>query len=150
MNGGKKAKLVGRNMTQEHFLYGKDKVLQAILVPSSASFGGVRFLTSPDNDLQIALMTRDSNSPVPAHQHLETHRVVNSTQEFIWIRSGQACVSIYNQDNTISNELIMSSGDSILLISGGHKIDFLTTTELLEVKQGPYQQMHDKIYLRTE
>ena len=137
-------------MNQEHFLFSENQVLQAILVPGSARYGGIKFLTTPENDLQIALMSRDLNSPVLAHQHLVSNRTVSSTQEFVWIRDGKARVVIYNEDHTISHELTLTTGDSILFVSGGHAINFLTPTQLLEIKQGPYQPAYDKVYLKTE
>ena len=54
---------------------------------------------------------------------------------------------IYNEDGTQSHKIKLSDGDSILLISGAHKIEFLTSTQLLEVKQGPYLPANDKVYL---
>lgn len=142
--------IVGVKMNPECFLFSQNKVLQAILVPSSAHSNSIEFLTTPENDLQIALMLRDFNSPVLAHQHLVVNRTVRSTQEFIWIREGSARILIFNDDHTISHELTLTTGDSILFVSGGHAIDFLTATQILEVKQGPYQPSHDKIFLKTE
>ena len=135
-------------MNQEHYLFSQSQVLQAIFVPGSAEFDGINFLTKPDNDLQIALMSRDNDSPVQAHQHLTSERKIHSTQEFVWIRSGKAEVVIYDEDQSISHELLLCTGDSILFVSGGHAIKFLTTTHLLEIKQGPYEQSQDKVYLR--
>jgi len=137
-------------MNQENFLYSKNQVLQAIFVPGTAEYDGIKFFTSPQNDLQIALMTRDFNSPVHAHQHLLTQRTVHSTQEFVWIREGKAHVVIYDDDLTISHELTLCTGDSILFVSGGHAINFLIRTQLLEIKQGPYQKTHDKVNLKSE
>jgi len=57
---------------------------------------------------------------------------------------------IYDDDLTVSHELTLSTGDSILFVSGGHAINFLIRTQLLEVKQGPYQKTYDKVYLRSE
>lgn len=136
-------------MNQEQFLLGQNQALQAIYVPSVAKKVGTHFLTNPENDLQIGLMTRDSNSPVLAHQHQKFERMVTSTQEFIWIRDGKAEILIYNENQSISHRLILSTGDSILFISGGHAINFLTSTQLLEIKQGPYQQSLDKAYLSS-
>jgi hypothetical protein len=137
-------------MNQENFLYSKKQVLQAIFVPSTARYDGIKFLTTPENDLQIALMTRDLNSPVHAHKHLLSERNVHSTQEFVWIREGKAQVTIYDDNHAISHQLILSTDDSILFVSGGHAINFLISTQILEIKQGPYLEIKDKVYLRSE
>jgi hypothetical protein len=134
-------------MIQEKLLFGQNEELQAIFIPASASSQGVKFITNPTNDLQVGLMTRDDKSPVASHRHKKVKRIIETTQEFLLVRSGIAEVFIYNEDGTLSHRMKLLDGDSILLISGAHKIDFLTSTQLLEVKQGPYLPVNDKIYL---
>jgi len=134
-------------MIQEKLLFGQNEELQAIFIPASASSQGVKFITNPTNDLQVGLMTRDDKSPVASHRHKKVKRIIETTQEFLLVRSGIAEVFIYNEDGTLSHRMKLLDGDSILLISGAHKIDFLTSTQLLEVKQGPYLPVNDKLYL---
>ena len=134
-------------MSQEKFLFGQNEELQAIFIPASASTQGVKFLTNPNSDLQVGLMTRDDKSPVANHRHNKVKRTVETTQEFLLVRRGIAEVFIYNEDGTQSHRIKLLDGDSILLVSGAHRIDFLTNTQLLEVKQGPYLLANDKIYL---
>jgi len=134
-------------MIQEKLLFGQNEELQAIFIPASVSSEGVKFITNPTNDLQVGLMTRDDKSPVASHRHKKVKRIIETTQEFLLVRSGIAEVFIYNEDGTLSHRMKLLDGDSILLISGAHKIDFLTSTQLLEVKQGPYLPVNDKIYL---
>jgi hypothetical protein len=46
-----------------------------------------------------------------------------------------------------NSEVVLTSGDVILLASGAHGITMLENTEILEVKQGPYSQLDDKTLL---
>jgi hypothetical protein len=47
----------------------------------------------------------------------------------------------------LAAKLHLNKGDSILLISGAHQIDFDGKCELLEVKQGPFNSLEDKVQL---
>jgi len=53
-------------------------------------------------------------------------------------------VNIYDLELEKINEVILNSGDAILLISGGHGIKTLQNTKFLEFKQGPYDKSKDK------
>ena len=39
----------------------------------------------------------------------------------------------------------MSSGESIILVSGGHGIEIIEDSKFIEIKQGPYKEEADKI-----
>jgi hypothetical protein len=135
-------------LQEERFFDSKGE-LQAIFIPAALSFKGVKFLTEDKNDFQIGLMTRDLDSPVKNHRHSKRNRLITSTQEFLLIRKGKAELYLYNDNNTLSSFKKLDSGDSILLISGAHEITFSEETEILEVKQGPYISILDKVYLES-
>ena len=39
----------------------------------------------------------------------------------------------------------VSSGESIILVGGGHGIEIIEDTKFIEIKQGPYKEDTDKI-----
>ena len=121
--------------------------LLALVIKVNAKVSGISFLTNPDNDLQLGLMTRDTNSPVLLHKHNSIARTVHGTQEVILIRSGSARVKISDENLESVHEFVLEKGDAVLLLQGSHAIDFLETTEILEIKQGPYVADLDKTYL---
>jgi len=47
-------------------------------------------------------------------------------------------VTFYNRIPQKINEAILTDGDLIVLLSGGHGFEFLEETKMIEVKQGPY------------
>ena len=134
-------------MSQVKYLNDLNGELQAIYIPASAKSDGVEFLTTVKNDIQVGLMTRDSNSPVVAHQHLKIQRSIETTQEFLLVRKGDAEVILFDNHGNQFHKIHLSLGDSILLVAGAHAITFTSDTELLEVKQGPYLQSQDKVYI---
>jgi hypothetical protein len=119
----------------------------ALVVRSNFKVDGVEFFTGPENSLQLGLMSRTSATPARPHVHLPVERQVHDTQEVLLIRSGTCLVSIYDSQGEPVSEVRLYSGDVILLVSGGHGIDFEQDCELLEIKQGPYVAAIDKLPL---
>ena len=134
-------------MSQVKYLNDLNGELQANYIPALAKCDGVKFLTTIKNDMQVGLMTRNSNSPVVAHQHLKIKRSIETTQEFLLVRKGNAEVILFDNHGNQFHKIDLSLGDSILLVAGAHAITFTSDTELLEVKQGPYLQSQDKVYI---
>jgi hypothetical protein len=92
-------------------------------------------------------MTRPKGHIVPAHIHNTIERTIFHTQEVLIIRRGSCKISLYNSELEISDEILLLSGDAILLASGGHKIEMIEESEILEIKQGPYAGENDKTHL---
>ena len=62
--------------------------------------------------------------------------------------SGKMKVSFYNDFSQKIDETVLTDGDLIVLLSGGHGFEFLEKTKMIEVKQGPYSGVdNDKILL---
>ena len=127
--------------------YGEQSHPSAIVIRSQASVAGIEFFSPPDFSQQIGLMTRPAGHVVPAHVHNTIERTIFHTQEVLVIRKGFCKVTLYNSGLLVSNEILLSAGDTILLASGGHQIEMLEETEILEVKQGPYAGVNDKTHL---
>ena len=53
--------------------------------------------------------------------------------------------SIYSKERKLVAKKILHENDIILLVSGGHGFRMMEDTVLMEVKQGPYVGMEDKI-----
>jgi hypothetical protein len=128
-------------------LYGDQSHPSAIVIRSNAAVAGIEFYSPPDFSQQIGLMTRPTGHVVPAHVHNIIERTISHTQEVLVIRKGLCKVTLYDSKLEVTNEIILSGGDTILLASGGHQIEMLEDTEILEVKQGPYAGAHDKTHL---
>jgi hypothetical protein len=53
-------------------------------------------------------------------------------------------VDFYNAERRYLESRILHTGDTIILVSGGHGFEILDDTEMIEVKQGPYLGDNDK------
>lgn len=112
--------------------------LVATIIRGNYYLLGTRFLTDPEQPLQVAMMLRPAGDRVPAHVHRERKRVITQTQEVLVVRLGVALVTFYTSAGDVFDQTTLRAGDVCVLHGGGHAIDFLQDTLLLEVKTGPY------------
>jgi hypothetical protein len=87
---------------------------------------------------------------VPAHTHNLVERTITQTQEVLLLRSGRIKVTIYDTSSKPISILELNPGDVILLAHGGHEIEMLENSEILEVKQGPYAGPNDKTHFESK
>ncbi len=119
----------------------------AIIIRSAASVEGISFFSPENFPQQIGLMKRKSGYEVPVHTHNVQKREIYLTQEVLFIRSGSCIVRIIDSSLVEDVEVVLNSGDVILLARGAHGISMTEDTEILEVKQGPYSKQDDKTFL---
>ncbi len=118
--------------------------LLGILVKSSYEKEGISFFTPNDFSQQLGYMKREKDYFIEPHVHNPVERQVVWTQEVLFIKSGRVRVDFYNDDKVYLESRIVKKGDVILLASGGHGFCMLETSEIIEVKQGPYSGDKDK------
>lgn len=122
----------------------EDKII-AIIIRSNFHKDGIAFFTPPSFSQQLGYMCHDSGYEIPAHVHNLNKRNVMDTQETLFVKSGRVYLSLYTNEKEIFEERILTTGDIVLLASGGHGIRFLEKSEIIEVKQGPYGGDSDKV-----
>lgn len=122
-----------------------DGCVLAIIVRAEFTDEGTRFFTPDDYSQQLAFMRHCKGRTIDAHTHNELERSVHITQEVLFIRNGRLRVDFYSGEQVYLESRTLTSGDVILLASGGHGFEVLEDLEMFEVKQGPYAGDHDKI-----
>ena len=90
-------------------------------------------------------MNRPAGYKIPAHTHKKVERAVFNTLETLFIKKGKVKIDFYDKNQGYLESSIVSSGDVVLLASGGHGFEMLEQTEIIEVKQGPFAAEEDKI-----
>lgn len=123
----------------------KNEVIICILIKRDYSNDGIRFFTPNDFSQQLAYMKRPKGYKIKPHFHQKNERTVNFTQEVLIVKSGEVKVNLYDNANIFFQSLVIKKGDVILLASGGHSFEFNSESELIEVKQGPYNDDDDKV-----
>lgn len=119
--------------------------LIAIIIPNNFSKEGIEFFTPNEFSQQLAYMKRPKEYTIAPHTHRQVQREVFNTLETLFIKKGKVQVDFYTNDKEFIDNVILETGDVILLVSGGHGFKMLEETEIIEVKQGPYIGDQDKI-----
>ena len=116
----------------------------AIIIRASYRADGIHFFTSDVFSQQLAYMNRPAGHVIKPHVHNPVKRDVVWTQEVLFVRSGRLRVDFFTDGRHYLESTILSAGDVIMLVAGGHGFEMLEPTEMIEVKQGPYRGDQDK------
>lgn len=126
----------------------KDQQL-AIIVYNNFEQSGVHFFTSNELSQQLAYMNHPKGKLIDPHVHNPVKREVQYTQEVLFIKSGKLRVDFYSDSQVYLESRILSKGDVILLMTGGHGFEVLEDLQMFEVKQGPYAGDQDKTRFKS-
>ena len=129
-------------MTVERMVHGNK--LLAIIIRADFSRDGIEFFTPNEFSQQLAYMHRPAGYRIAPHIHNKVKREVSFTQEVLFIKKGRVRVDFYDDARNCIDARTLTSGDVILLASGGHGFEMLEPTEMIEVKQGPFAGENDK------
>lgn len=122
----------------------------AIIIYQNFHKNGLEFFTPGDFSQQLGYMKHAAGDKIQEHVHVLHKREVHYTQETLFIRKGKVQIDFYSDDRKYLTNRTLSTGDVILLASGGHGFEFLEETEMIEVKQGPYCGDQDKLRFNGE
>jgi len=122
----------------------KEKIL-SLIIRKEFERDGIEFFTPNNFSQQVGYMKRPMNYVIPPHTHNTVQRDILFTQEVLLIRSGKIRVDYYDDDHNYLESRVLYPGDVLLLAYGGHGIEMLEESEIIEVKQGPYVDEHDKV-----
>ena len=122
----------------------------AIIVRQNFKADGIKFFTPSSFSQQLAQMDHRKGHVIKAHVHNPVSRSVEYTQEALFVKQGKLKVNLYSQDRNFICSKVLTSGDVILLCSGGHGFEVLEDLQMVEVKQGPYAGDQDKTVFEVE
>lgn len=117
----------------------------AIILRASFVAEGIQFITPDSFSQQLGYMNRPQGYVIPPHDHKPVPRIIEWTQEVLFIRSGRVRLDLYAPcPREYLESRILLPGDVVLLAHGGHGLLMLEPSEIVEVKQGPYAGTDDK------
>ena len=119
--------------------------LLAIIVRNNYKQEGLKFFTSETNTQQIGCVGHPKGTVCQAHIHNKVKREVYYTSETLIIKEGKVRADIYDNEKNYLESKILEKGDVILFVDGGHGFNFLEDTQMVEIKQGPYLSVNDKL-----
>lgn len=126
-----------------------DDVQLSIIIKSNYSESGIKFFTKDNDSQQLGYMHRHKGYEIAPHRHNLVAREVHLTQEVLFIKSGKVRVDFYDNNQNYITSRLLEKGDVILLSDGGHGFKMLESSEIIEVKQGPYCGEIDKVRFNT-
>jgi hypothetical protein len=119
----------------------------ATIIKAGFTKKGEQFFTPSEFSQQLGYMNRPKGYRVEAHTHKQIQQKVVLTHEVLYVKSGMIKVGLFTDSFRFIKECILTQGDIILLASGGHSVEMVEDSEIIEVKQGPYSE-ENKIYFK--
>jgi quercetin dioxygenase-like cupin family protein len=122
----------------------KDKPL-AFIVRADMSPEATTFVTPPDFEQQVGFIVYAAGGEIRRHSHRPVERHITRTSEVVFVRSGRCEIDIYDDDRSLVATRELKPGDLVIAVAGGHGYRMLEDTVLLEVKQGPYTGIEERV-----
>ena len=123
----------------------KKKLMALIVRGNYRKRKGITFFTSNDSTQQFGYMKHKKKYIIKPHLHKKRMTKIYYTTEVILILKGILRVDFYNQTKKYLFSKVLKEKDIIMLVSGGHGFKVIKDLEMLEIKQGPYNLIKDKI-----
>lgn len=127
----------------KNFLYKNTQI--ALVIKGSYSNDGIKFFTDNTSPSQIGYMKHPKNTIIQAHVHNIVERKIFGTPEVLIIKKGKLRLDLYSQEKEYIESTIIEAGDIVFLPYGGHGLKCLEDVDMIEVKQGPYLGVDDKV-----
>ena len=128
----------------EKIIY-KKKLLALIVRGKYRNKKGITFFTPNEATQQFGYMKHEKKYIIKPHLHKKRLTRIFYTTEVIILLKGVMRVDFYSQAKKYLFSKILKEKDIIMLVSGGHGFKVLKNIEMLEIKQGPYNLIKDKI-----
>jgi len=123
----------------------KKKLMALIVRGNYRKKKGITFFTSNESTQQFGYMKHKKKYIIKPHLHKKRMTKIYYTTEVILILKGMLRVDFYNKKKKYLFSKVLKVKDIIMLVSGGHGFKVLKNLEMLEIKQGPYNLIKDKI-----
>ena len=128
----------------EKILY-KKKLLALIVRGKYRNKKGITFFTPNESTQQFGYMKHKKKHIIKPHLHKKRVTKISYTTEVILILKGILRVDFYYSKKKYLFSKILKAKDIIMLVHGGHGFKILKDVEMIEIKQGPYSLIKDKI-----
>jgi hypothetical protein len=117
----------------------------AILIREAYEPESTTFLTPPEHKQQVGFVVHGAGTAIPRHDHVPVVRTIRGTSECLVVRRGLSEVTIYDRSRREVCRRLLRAGDVLLLVAGGHGFRQIEDTVFLEIKQGPYPGVEEKV-----
>ena len=123
----------------------KKKLLALIVKGNYRDKKGITFFTPNESTQQFGYMKHRKKHIIKPHLHKKRLTKILYTTEVILLLKGVLRVDFYDLSKKYLFSKILKEKDIIMLVHGGHGFKILKDVEMIEIKQGPYNLIKDKI-----
>ena len=123
----------------------KKKLFALIVRGKYRNKKGISFFTPKEATQQFGYMKHKKGYVIQPHEHRKRLTKIMTTTEVILLLKGSLKVDFYDKKRKYLSSRILNPKDIIMLVDGGHGFKVLKNVEMIEVKQGPYNLIKDKI-----
>jgi len=124
----------------------KDGILFAVYLRSGDWEEGLNFISQDEDSIQVGLWNYQAGKLLGPHRHVINNRKISRTQEVIFIKKGSLRAVVYEEEDQPVKSVRLRSGDFLVTFFGGHGYEILEDgTQVLEVKNGPFTGLQDRI-----
>jgi hypothetical protein len=102
------------------------------------------FVTPNAATLQVGFVVYPAGGRIARHVHRPIERTISGTSEVLVVRSGACELDVYDSSHTLVATRLLTRGDVMVMLAGGHGFRVTEDAVLLEVKQGPYTGPDEK------
>lgn len=102
--------------------------------------------TDPRLPLQLVTLKHPKGALLQAHLHKKRHLYSNISETCFVIKKGRIRLNLYSPKKKFFKYIILKEGEIFISANGsGHSIKMLVDAEILEIKNGPFEE--DKILI---
>ena len=110
-----------------------------------------RFFSPADSSFQFGLLAHEAGFIEPPHYHKPVNRTINDLQQMFVVQRGVVAVDFFDEDGRRFREVVLRTGDGIVLIHGTHAVRVLEDMQCISVKQGPFLGPdYDKVNVKVK
>ena len=129
-------------------IFDKKKLIALIIKPKKIKKKGPNFVTPNNFTQQLGVINYPKNHFITPHTHKKYLRKVSRTSEVLIIQKGILRTDFYNSKKKYMFSKTLKEGDIIFLHESHHGFKVIKDCSIIEIKQGPYIQLADKVLFK--
>ena len=118
--------------------------LLAIVIDTTLTKQKKEFHTPEHLSFQIGTFNLSKDDILQRHVHFENLRTVKNTAEVLVVFKGEISIEVYDTSKKFVENILITDGQLILFLEGGHSFKAEKDSNFIEIKQGPYSEIQDK------
>lgn len=115
------------------------------IITSSNGVDSTTFFTDNKCPQQVGYIVKNKDDIIQKHYHKQITKTVIDMVEILYVISGRCLIDFYDCNQTFISNVEVNKNDLIVMLSGGHGFKMLEDTVFLEVKNGPYLGVEERI-----